>query len=90
MRTIRQRYLESVSDRMASLRAQYELTNLEPGAAENAMSVQRDPSFPDFTTPNRIQVITVTFSEGSDPARRAWLAKVKETFDYAALAALIK
>ena len=90
MRTIRQRYLESVSDRMADLRAQYDLTNLRPGTAENAMSFQRDPSFPDFSTPNRIQVITVIFSEGSDPARRAWLAKVKETFDFAALAALIK
>ena len=90
MRTIRQRHLESASNRMADLRAQYELTNLKPGTAENAMSVKRDPSFPDFSDPNRIQVITVIFSESSDPDRRAWQAKVKETFDFAALAALIR
>jgi hypothetical protein len=93
MRTIRQRHLESVSNRMADLRAQYELTNLRPGAAAHAMSVKRDPSFPDFADPNRIQVITVLFSEDPDPqqaARRAWQTRVKETFDYAALAALLE
>jgi hypothetical protein len=93
MRTIRQRHLESVTNRMADLRAQYELTNLRPGTADAAMSVKRDPSFPDFSTPNRIQVITVAFSYDPDPAqveRRAWQTRVKETFDFAALAALIK
>ena len=93
MRTIRQRYLESVTNRMGDLRAQYDLTNLRPGTAETAMSFKRDPSFPDFTNPNRIQVITVAFSYDPDPKqveRRAWQTKVKETFDYAALAALIK
>jgi alpha-tubulin suppressor-like RCC1 family protein len=93
MRTIRQRYLESVSPRMADLRAQYDLTNLKPGSADTAMSVKRDPSFPDFTDPNRVQVITVAFSYDPDPKqveRRAWQTRVKETFDYAALAALIK
>src|SRR5688572_17101562 len=49
MRTIRQRHLESVSNRMADLRAQYDLTNLGPGSADNAMSFKRDPAFPDFT-----------------------------------------
>jgi len=90
MRTIRQRYLESASNRMAELRAQYDLTNLKPGAADNAMSYKRDPAFPDFTNPNRIQVITVTFSLETDPARRAWQTRVKETFDFAGLARLVK
>ena len=89
---VRQRHLESVSNRMSELRATYELTNLRPGTAENAMSFKRDPLFPDFTDPNRIQVITVAFSYDPDPkqvARRAWQTRVKETFDFTALAALI-
>ncbi len=90
MRTIRQRYMESVSNRMSDLRAQYDLTNLRPGTTDRAMSVKRDPSFPDFNNPNRVQVITVIFSLENDPARRAWQARVKETFDFAALAALIR
>jgi hypothetical protein len=93
MRTIRQRQLESVSNRMSDLRAEYDLTNLKPGSADTAMSFKRDPSFPDFTNPNRVQVITVMFSYDPDPKqveRRAWQTRVKETFDFAALAALIQ
>jgi hypothetical protein len=93
MRTIRQRHLESVTPRMADLRAQYELTNLKPGAADQAISVTRDPAFPDPADPNRIQVISVLISHDPDPKqveRRAWQTRIKETFDFAALAALIK
>ena len=93
MRTIRQRQLESVSNKMSDLRAEYDLINLKPGSAEHAMSVKRDPSFPDFTNPNRVQVITVMFSYDPDPKqveRRAWQTRIKETFDFAALAALIQ
>ena len=90
MRTIRQRHLEAASNKMSDLRAQYELTNLKPGTADAAMSFKRDPSFPDVSSPNRIQVITVMFSFDSDPAAKAWGARVKETFDFAALAALLK
>ena len=92
-RTIRQRHLESVSNKMADLRAQYDLTNLKPGTADNAMSFKRDPAFPDYSNPNRIQVITVAFSYDPDPKqveRRAWQTRVKETFDFTALAALLK
>jgi alpha-tubulin suppressor-like RCC1 family protein len=90
VRTIRQRYIESVSNRMADLRAQYDLTSLKPGTASDAMSFKRDPSFPDYTNPSRVQVITVTFQMDTQPDRRAWQTRVKETLDYAALAALIK
>jgi alpha-tubulin suppressor-like RCC1 family protein len=93
MREIRQRHMEVASNRMSDLRAQYDLTNLRPGTADNAMSFKRDPSFPDFTNPNRIQVITVIVSYDPDPKqveRRAWQTRVKETLDYAALAALLK
>ena len=92
-RTIRQRYLESASNRMSDLRANYDLTNLKPGTADAAMSFKRDPSFTDVTNPNRIQVITVAFSYDPDPKqveRRAWQTRFKDTFDFAALAALIK
>ena len=93
MRTIRQRHMEVASNRMSDLRAQYDLTNLRPGTADAAMGFKRDPSFPDFSDPNRIQVITVVVSYDPDPKqveRRAWQTRVKETLDYAALAALIK
>jgi hypothetical protein len=92
VRTIRQRHLEKASPLMEDARAQYNLTNLKPGDAAQAMSVKPDPAFPDFTTPNRIQSITILFSFG-DPknaAMAAWGARTKETFDFAALAALIK
>ena len=52
-----------------------------------------DPSFPDVTAPNRIQVIAIRFSRDPDPkqtVRRAWQQRAKETFDYAALGALVK
>ncbi len=72
--------------------AHYELTNLQPGTADRAMRAKRDPSFPDPSTPNRVQVIVVLFSFGPRPAgaQLEWQAKVKETFDFAALAALLQ
>jgi hypothetical protein len=93
MRTIQQRHMETASNKMSDLRAQYELTNLRPGTADNAMSFKRDPSFPDFSNPNRVQIITVVVSYDPDPKqveRRAWQTRVKETLDYGALAALIR
>ncbi len=93
MRTIQQRHMEAASNKMSDLRAQYDLTNLRPGTADAAMSFKRDPSFPDFSSPNRVQVITVMVSYDPDPKqveRRAWQTRVKETLDYAALAALLK
>lgn len=75
-------------DRMAA----YDLANLQPGPAERAMRVKRDPSFPNMSEPNRIQVIAVMFSFGPKPAgaQLEWQTKVKESFDLAALAALLQ
>ena len=73
--------------------ASYDLTNLRAGPAERAISVKPDPAFPDFKDPNRIQLIAFIFSVDPDPKnieRRAWQQRVKDTFDYAALAALLK
>jgi hypothetical protein len=56
------------------------------------MRFKPDPTFPDTSTPDRIQVITIAFSQDPDPRqveRRAWQQRVKETFDFAALAALL-
>jgi hypothetical protein len=56
------------------------------------MRVKRDPAFPDTSAPNRIQVITVKFSFGPKPtgAQLDWQTKTKETFDFAALAAMLR
>ncbi len=78
---------------MSDATAQYDLTNIRPGPADRAMGVKPDPSFPDPKQPNRIQAIAIIFSQDPDPKqveRRAWQQKVKDTFDFAALAALIK
>jgi len=57
------------------------------------MSVKPDPAFPDYTDPNRVPLIAISFSVDSndrDPARRAWQQRAKEAFDFAALATLLK
>ena len=92
-RAVRQRHMERVSPLIADATAQYDLMNITPGPAERALGVKPDPSFPDMTQPNRIQAIAIMFSQDPDPKqveRRAWQQKVKETFDFAALAALIQ
>jgi hypothetical protein len=79
--------------RITDAMAQYRLTSLKPGAAADAMTVKPDPSFPDPKDPNRIQLIAISFAIDPDarvPERRAWQQRTKDTFDYAALAALLK
>ena len=93
IRTLRQRHLERASPLMNDATAQYQLTNLQPGPADRAMGVKPDPAFPDTATPNRIQIITLSFSFDPDPAqtaRREWQQRFKSSFDFAGLAALVK
>ena len=93
VRAIRATHLEKASPLMDDARAQYDLTNLKPGDADHAMSVKPDPKFPDFSTPNRIQSISVLFSFGVDPKNMpmaAWAQKTKDTFDFSALVALLR
>ena len=90
---LRQSGREKAAPLIAIATAKYDLTNLQPGTADRAMRVKPDPTFPDTSTPDRIQLIAITFSQDPDPRqveRRAWQQRVKETFDYAALAALLK
>jgi hypothetical protein len=92
-RAVRQHYMEKATPQMAEATAQFELSNLQPGDPARAISVKPDPTFPDRKDPNRIQTIAVMFSldpNTRNTERRAWQQRVKETFDYAALAALIK
>jgi hypothetical protein len=81
-----------------ALRGAYELTNLKPGLAEHALTYKMDPTFPSLSQPGKIQVIvlsTVSLAEEDilqrpeQAARKAWLDRVKESIDYAALAALL-
>ena len=93
VRALRSAHQERVATEITDLMAQYELTNLKPGTAENAISVKPDPNFPNYADPNRIQMITILFSETPDPravTERAWQKNTKETFDFAALEALLK
>ena len=72
--------------------AAFDLKNVQPGPADRAMKAKRDPSFRDPSAANRIQVIAVKFSFGPRPAGALldWQTKTKESFDFAALAALLK
>ena len=93
VRALRQAHVDRTAPLVTDANAQYQLTNLKPGDAEHAISVKRDPSFPDTTSPNRIQVIAVAFWFGADPrdtANVTWGQHTKESFDFAALAALIR
>lgn len=93
-RAIRQAHLEQASFLIQDARANYELTNLKPGSREQAMAYKPDPSFPDFSDPFRPQLIMITFWSKSDPKdhspRTEWLRRTKETFDFPALAALLR
>lgn len=76
------------------LRAEYDLVNLKPGKADRAMAFKPDPAFPDYKDPFRPQVITLQFWSKSDPAdnspRSAWLRRTRDSFDVAAVAALLR
>ncbi len=91
-REIRPAHMARTAPRILESLAVYDLKNIQPGSAERAMKVKRDPTFPDAATPDRIQVIAVMLSFGPKPvgAQLDWQAKTKESFDFAALAALLR
>jgi alpha-tubulin suppressor-like RCC1 family protein len=91
-REIRQAHMTRAAPRIMDSLAAYDLTNIQPGTADQAIKVKRDPSFPDMSTPNRVQAIAVMFSFGPKPtgAQLEWQTKVKESFDFAALAAMLR
>lgn len=89
-REIRQAHMNRVAPRLIDALAQYDLKNIQPGPADRAMKAKRDPAFPDAS--NRIQVIAVLFSFGPNPTgpQLEWRTKVIESFDFAALAAMLR
>ena len=91
---IRKMHVDNAFFPIQDARADYDLTNLKPGAKEHAMAFKPDPAFPDFSDPFRPQVILVNFWSKSDPKddspRTLWLRRAKDTFDFDALAALLR
>ena len=92
VREIQQAHMARTVPLILDAMATYDLTNLRPGPPDRAMKAKRDPSFPDPSTPNRIQVIAVMFSFGPRPtgAQLDWQTRTKESFDFAALAAMLQ
>ena len=93
VRALRQRRMEKAGPLISAASARYDLMNLQPGPAERAISYKPDPTFLDANRSDRIQMIAISFSNDPDPKqveRRAWQQRVKDTFDFAALAALLK
>jgi hypothetical protein len=95
---IRQDHMERTALEGEALRSAYELTNLKPGPAEQALAYKMDPAFQNRSQPGKIQVIAVSVSmlieDGMLPrpdhaARKVWLDRVKHSIDYSALAALL-
>jgi hypothetical protein len=95
---IRREHMERAALEEAALRGAYELTNLKPGPAEQAMAYKMDPIFPNRSQPGKIQVIAVSVSTQNEEevlerpeqtARKAWLGRVKSSLNYTALAALL-
>ena len=93
-RELRQAHQEKIAHDTQDAMEEYQMVNLKPGDKENAMSVKPDPGFPDTRDPNRIQLITVSFSPidppGKPTPRGAWGQRTKDTFDLAALARLLE
>jgi hypothetical protein len=93
VRALRQAHIDKTAPLVTDANAQYQLTNLKPGDAEHAISVKRDPSFPDTATPNRIQVIAVGFffaADARDTALVTWGQRTKASFDFSGLATLLQ
>lgn len=95
---IRKDHMERAALAGETLRGTYELTNLKPGPAEQALAYKMDPTFPSRSQSGKIQVIVVSVSPQNEEdvlqppeqaARKVWLDRVKLSIDYAAIAALL-
>ena len=95
---IRKDHMERAALEGDALRGAYELINLQPGSAEQALAYKMDPTFPNRSQSGKIQVIAVSvlmqseeeaLQRPEDAARKAWLDRTKSSIDYAALAALL-
>jgi hypothetical protein len=94
VREIRQAHTAKAFFLIQDASAEVDLVNLKPGTKAEALAFKPDPAFPDFTDPFRPQLIMVNFWSKSDPKdsspRTLWLGRAKESFDFPALAALLR
>ena len=90
-RVVRQEHEGKAALKQAEMSAQFALENLKPGDLSNALAYKADPAMPDRKDINRIQVISVWLaSKGESEGRGEWIKAVKDSFDFAALAAMLK
>ena len=91
---IRATHQEKASIQIKEMRSNNQLENLKPGARTRPWRSSPIPAFPDYSSPNRIQLITVAFRASADcdksSPRAKWLKRTQDTFDFAALAALLR
>jgi hypothetical protein len=92
-RAIRQAHMERAAPLITEALANYDLTNLQAGPAERAHQRQarsgvsrRQGSEPHSDDRDHL----LGRSRPEERRARAWQQRVKDTFDYAALAALVK
>lgn len=95
---LRKDHLEHAALKGEALRDTYELINLKPGSADQALAYKLDPAFPNRSQQGKIHVIAVSvlpqheddvLQRPEQAARKAWLDQVKPSINYAALAALL-
>ena len=90
-RAIRQQHEEQAAIQQAEMGARFALENLKPGDMDNALAFKADPGLPERKDINRIQVISVRLaSKGQEEGRGEWMKAVQGSFDFAALAAMLK
>jgi hypothetical protein len=93
-RALRQQHADRVALEIRAAQEEFRLVNIRAGEAAHAIAFKTDRTFPDYTDPNRIQLIVVSFAFKADTRtttpRGTWKQKTKETFDFAALAALLR
>ena len=94
VRAIRQAHQEKAFYLIQEARAEFDPVNLRPGTADKALAFKTDPTFPDYSDPNRVQLLTIVFWAKADrrevTPRGTWLQRAQDTFDFPALAALLK
>ena len=89
-RDLRKAHEERAVDPVLYAMSEFELYHLKPGDTANAIGFKADPTFPDLSQPNRVQLITVSVSKGKQrDGGYQWMARTKETLDWKGLAALL-
>jgi hypothetical protein len=89
-RELRKAHQERSVDPVLYAMSEFELYHIKPGEVANAIAFKPDPTFPDPSQPNRIQLITVTVSKGKERnGGYQWMQQTKATFDWMGVAALL-